>query len=97
MTTGNTTLGWEHSNVWVGGKLVANYDDYGPALHFVFEDPLGTKRVLANIAGALYGDSVRHQVFVPLGIAGMQLAKKSGVRRGLLLRAGSRRSSLRFG
>ncbi len=35
----------------VSGKLVANYDDYGPALHFVFEDPLGTKRVLANIAG----------------------------------------------
>ena len=44
-------LGWAHSNVWIGGKTVATYDYYGPALHFNLEDPLGTKRVVANILG----------------------------------------------
>jgi RHS repeat-associated protein len=40
---------WQHSNIWSGGKLVATYDLKG--LHFELTDPLGTKRVQANIAG----------------------------------------------
>jgi RHS repeat-associated protein len=40
---------WQHSNVWSAGKLVATYDTKG--LHFELTDPLGTKRVQANIAG----------------------------------------------
>ncbi len=42
---------WTHSNVWIGGKLVATYDSAGPSLHFNLEDPLGTKRVQADILG----------------------------------------------
>jgi RHS repeat-associated protein len=42
---------WLHSNVWIGGKVQATYDLFGPALHFNLEDPLGTKRVEANIIG----------------------------------------------
>src|SRR5580658_434889 len=49
--SGAPPLTWEHSNVWVGGRLLANYDAYGPALHFLLEDPIGTKRVVANITG----------------------------------------------
>jgi RHS repeat-associated protein len=45
--TGGET--WQHSNIWSGGKLVATYDTKG--LHFELTDPLGTKRVQANIAG----------------------------------------------
>ena len=48
---GGNTLAWQHSNVWAGGKMVAGYDYYGPSLHFNLEDPLGTKRVVANILG----------------------------------------------
>jgi RHS repeat-associated protein len=34
---------WQHSNVWVGGQLLATYDQNG--LHFHFSDWLGTRRV----------------------------------------------------
>jgi RHS repeat-associated protein len=42
-------LGFEHSNVWIGGQLNVTYDNWG--VHFNFEDPLGTKRAVADIAG----------------------------------------------
>jgi len=45
-TSGET---WQRSNIWSGGKLLATYDTKG--LHFELTDPLGTKRVQANIAG----------------------------------------------
>jgi RHS repeat-associated protein len=52
----NTTSGsfaWAHSNIWAGGKLVANYDINGGhgGIHFDIADPLGTKRVQVNAAG----------------------------------------------
>jgi RHS repeat-associated protein len=50
-STGATGMAWAHSNVWIGGENLATYDYYGPALHFNLEDPLGTKRVVANILG----------------------------------------------
>jgi RHS repeat-associated protein len=42
---------WLHSNVWAGGKLLATYDTSG--VHFPLTDPLGTKRIQANAAGAV--------------------------------------------
>jgi RHS repeat-associated protein len=44
-------IGWAHTSVWIGGRNIATYDWYGPSLHFNLEDPLGTKRVVANILG----------------------------------------------
>jgi RHS repeat-associated protein len=40
---------WKHSNVWAGSHLQATYDTVG--LHYYLADPLGTKRVQANITG----------------------------------------------
>jgi len=42
---------WKHSNVWIGGRLTATYDLKG--LHFPITDPLGTKRVQANVSGLI--------------------------------------------
>jgi len=40
---------WKHSNVFSGGRLTATYDTVG--LHYALADPLGTKRVQANVLG----------------------------------------------
>jgi RHS repeat-associated protein len=40
---------WRHSNVWSGGRLTATYDTVG--LRYALADPLGTKRVQANVLG----------------------------------------------
>jgi RHS repeat-associated protein len=40
---------WKHSNVWTGARLDASYDTLG--LHFHLADPLGTRRVQANVNG----------------------------------------------
>ena len=40
---------WLHSNIFIGGRLLSTYDSTG--LHFALTDPLGTKRVQANIQG----------------------------------------------
>jgi RHS repeat-associated protein len=43
-------MAWQHSNVWAAGKLVATYDKDG--LHFYLDDPLGSRRVQTDFAGA---------------------------------------------
>jgi RHS repeat-associated protein len=60
----NGSGAWQHSNVWAGGRLLASYNGYG--LHFPLTDPLGSRRVQANAAGAAdetclsmpYGDAL---------------------------------------
>jgi len=47
----NGTGGWVHSNVWAGAHLDATYDTSG--LHFHLADPLGTRRVQANVYGVI--------------------------------------------
>jgi len=47
-STGHS-FGWDHSNVWGGGKLDATYDLKG--LHFHLADPLGSRRVQTNAYG----------------------------------------------
>jgi hypothetical protein len=45
----SATTGWQHSNIFAGGKLTATYDTRG--IHFELADPLGIKRVQANALG----------------------------------------------
>ena len=49
----NSAGNWQHSNIFAGGKLTATYDYNGGhgGLHFELADPLGTKRVQANVSG----------------------------------------------
>ena len=55
---------WKHSNVFSAARLTATYDTSG--LHYALADPLGTKRVQANISGIVeewyvslpYGDAL---------------------------------------
>jgi RHS repeat-associated protein len=47
----NSAPVWQHSNVFVGGKLLGTYDKDG--LHFYFDDPLGTRRAQTDAAGVL--------------------------------------------
>jgi RHS repeat-associated protein len=47
----NSSMAWQHTNVWAGGKLLATYDMTG--LHFYFDDPLGTRRVQTDYAGVI--------------------------------------------
>jgi RNA polymerase sigma factor (sigma-70 family) len=42
---------WKHSNVFSAARLTATYDTSG--LHYSLADPLGTKRVQANISGQI--------------------------------------------
>ena len=42
---------WQHTNVYAAGKLIATYDPDG--LHFHLDDPLGTRRVQTDLAGAV--------------------------------------------
>jgi RHS repeat-associated protein len=42
---------WKHSNVFSASRLTATYDTSG--LHYALADPLGTKRVQANISGQI--------------------------------------------
>lgn len=59
----NNTIAWQHTNVWAGSSLLATYDSNG--LHFYLDDPLGSRRVQTDYAGALeqsclnlpYGDA----------------------------------------
>src|SRR5271157_5134911 len=46
---------WQHSNVFSAARLTATYDYNGGngGLHFELADPLGTKRVQANISGQI--------------------------------------------
>jgi RHS repeat-associated protein len=48
--SGGGALAWQHSNVWAAGKLLATYDKDG--LHFYLDDPLGSRRVQTDFAGA---------------------------------------------
>jgi RHS repeat-associated protein len=45
-----TSASWQHTNVWAGGMLFATYGTDNQ--HFYFNDPLGTRRVQTNAAGA---------------------------------------------
>jgi RHS repeat-associated protein len=51
----NSAGNWQHSNMFAGGKLTATYDYNGGhgGLHFELADPLGTKRVQANVSGVM--------------------------------------------
>jgi RHS repeat-associated protein len=51
MNTATSTMVFQHTNVWAGGKLLATYDDDG--IHFYFNDPLGTRRAQTDYAGVL--------------------------------------------
>jgi len=42
---------WQHTNVYAAGKLIATYDPDG--VHFHLDDPLGTRRVQTDLAGAV--------------------------------------------
>jgi RHS repeat-associated protein len=42
---------WKHSNVFSAARLTATYDTSG--LHYALADPLGTKRIQANISGQI--------------------------------------------
>jgi len=46
---GNTA--WAHTNVWVGGALIATYDPNG--LHFYLNDWLGSRRVQTDYQGVV--------------------------------------------
>jgi RHS repeat-associated protein len=52
---GASTSTWNHTNVYAGGKLIGTYDGNvgSPALHFHFDDPLGTRRAQASSSGVL--------------------------------------------
>jgi RHS repeat-associated protein len=41
----------QHTNAFIGGKLLATYDFINGGLHFALTDPLGTKRVQVSGAG----------------------------------------------
>jgi RHS repeat-associated protein len=58
---------WQHSNVFSAARLTATYDYNGGngGLHFELADPLGTKRVQANI----YGQIEMSWVSLPFGDA----------------------------
>jgi RHS repeat-associated protein len=56
----NGTMAWAHTNVWAGGQLIATYsaitDANGQAdgaLHFYFNDWLGTRRIQTDYAGVV--------------------------------------------
>jgi RHS repeat-associated protein len=47
----NSSMAWQHTNVWAAGRLLATYDPNG--LHFYLNDPLGTRRAQTDYAGVL--------------------------------------------
>jgi RHS repeat-associated protein len=49
LNTTSGSLAWAHSNVFSAARLTATYDTNG--LHYELADPLGTKRIQANISG----------------------------------------------
>jgi len=51
LNTKTGSMAWAHSNVFGGGHLDATYDTVG--LHFHIADPLGSRRVQTNPAGAI--------------------------------------------
>jgi RHS repeat-associated protein len=60
MNGDGSTLVWEHTNVFAGGKIIATYsqDNTGSqtqnsALHFYLDDPLGSRRVQTDYAGVV--------------------------------------------
>ncbi|HEY1211177.1 MAG TPA: RHS repeat-associated core domain-containing protein [Terracidiphilus sp.] len=61
------TENWKHSNVFSAARLTATYDYNGGngGLHYELADPLGTKRVQANI----YGQIEMSWVSLPFGDA----------------------------
>jgi RHS repeat-associated protein len=60
----NGNVAWAHTNVWVGGQLLATYDPNG--LHFYLNDWTGSRRVQTDYEGVVeqtctnlpYGDGV---------------------------------------
>jgi RHS repeat-associated protein len=68
LNTTSGALAWAHSNVFSAARLTATYDYHGGngGLHYELADPLGTKRVQANISGVIeescislpYGDAL---------------------------------------
>jgi RHS repeat-associated protein len=52
-----SSLAWQHTNVWTpGGQLIATFnaaESGTAALHFYFDDPLGTRRVQTNAIGVI--------------------------------------------
>jgi RHS repeat-associated protein len=60
----NGNMAWSHTNVWVGGQLLATYDPNG--LHFYLTDWTGSRRVQTDYEGVVeqtctnlpYGDGV---------------------------------------
>jgi RHS repeat-associated protein len=44
-------MAWKDTNVYAAGQLMATYD--GAGLHFLLNDPLGTRRAQTNYAGVL--------------------------------------------
>jgi len=50
-TGGSSVMGWQHTNVYAGGMLLATYDNDN--LHFYLNDPLGTRRVQTDYAGVV--------------------------------------------
>jgi YD repeat-containing protein len=59
------TENWAHSNIFAGGKLTATYDYNGGngGIHYELADPLGTKRVQANVSGVVE----EHCLSLPFG------------------------------
>ena len=55
-STVTSTLVWQHTNVFAGGKLLGTYDKDG--LHFYFDDALGTRRARRNRTSLPYGDAL---------------------------------------
>ena len=60
MNGDGSTLVWEHTNVWAGGRIIATYAQDNIAgqgqnslLHFYLDDPLGSRRVQTDYAGVV--------------------------------------------
>ena len=47
----NGNVAWEHTNVWVGGSLIATYDANG--IHFYLNDWTGSRRVQTDYQGVV--------------------------------------------
>ena len=70
LTTLDGSNTWLRTNVYVGGKLMATYDQAG--LHFHLSDPLGTRRgevsaggCLSTWTGLAFGNGINQQGSCP--------------------------------
>lgn len=60
MTQDGSTMEWQHTNVWIGGQVLATYQASTTSagkpssnLHFYLNDWLGTRRVMTDYAGVV--------------------------------------------